>query len=147
MKVRKVLDLCEDQQMVGQAVDLLICEEGKLGRNVIVNNRYEGLIFKNQQTKILERGQEMKGYVSVVRPDGKLDIRLEPITFEKYDEASQFILDELTKVKVLPLSDRSSPEEIREQLGMSKKTFKQAIGKLYRWKKIIIKDDCIELNG
>jgi predicted RNA-binding protein (virulence factor B family) len=95
----------------------------------------------------LERGQEMKGFVSVVRPDGKLDIRLEPITFEKYDEASQFILDELTKVKVLPLSDRSSPEEIREQLGMSKKTFKQAIGKLYRWKKITIKDDCIELNG
>jgi predicted RNA-binding protein (virulence factor B family) len=55
MKVRKVLDLCEDQELVGQAVDLLICEEGKLGRNVIVNNRYEGLIFKNQQTKILER--------------------------------------------------------------------------------------------
>ena len=49
MKVRKVLDLCEDQELVGQAVDLLICEEGKLGRNVIVNNRYEGLIFKNQQ--------------------------------------------------------------------------------------------------
>lgn len=145
MKVRKVLDLCKDQTLVGQVVDLLICEEGKLGRNVIVNNRFEGLIFKNQQSKILERGQEMKGYVSVVRPDGKLDIRLEPITFEKYDEASQFILDELQKVKVLPLSDHSSPEEIRERLGMSKKTFKQAIGKLYRWKKIIIKEDSIEL--
>jgi predicted RNA-binding protein (virulence factor B family) len=45
----------------------------------------------------------------------------------------------------LPLSDHSSPEEIREHLGMSKKTFKQAIGKLYRWKKIIIKEDSIEL--
>ena len=64
---------------------------------------------------------------------------------EKYKIAFNMDLDELMKVKVLPLSDHSSPEEIREQLGMSKKTFKQAIGKLYRWKKIIIKDDSIEL--
>lgn len=145
MKVKKLIEPC-GEDLTEQEVDLLICESTELGRNVIVNNRYSGLIFNSDLVKPVERGQRMKGFVRQVRKDGKLDIALAPISFEKYDQATEKILELLASEKILHLSDKSSPEEIREILGMSKKTFKQAIGKLYRWRRITIGEESIELN-
>ncbi|MFN6015488.1 MAG: RNA-binding protein, partial [Flavobacteriales bacterium] len=73
----------------------------------------------------------MSGYVYIVRQDGKLDVRFEKPGFEKFDEAAERLLDLLKQKKVLRLSDKSSPDDIREQVGMSKKLFKQSVGKLY----------------
>lgn len=145
MKVKKVLEPCIED-LTGKEVDLLICEASELGRNVIVNNRFSGLIFNSDLSKSIERGERIKGYVRLVRKDGKLDISLEPVTFEKYDQATEKILALLTENPILNLSDKSSPEEIREKLGMSKKTFKQAIGKLFRWRRIELTDDFIQLK-
>jgi len=143
MKVKKSFEFC-DEELTGLEVDLLICEQTELGINVIVNNKYSGLIYTQDFNKPLERGERSKGYVTKVREDGKLDVRFEPTTFEKYDMASEDLLEKLRKEKVLFLTDRSNPEDIREQLGMSKKTFKQAVGKLYRHRKINLCSDRIE---
>jgi hypothetical protein len=144
MKVKKVLIPCTDLSMEGQEVDLLICDEGKLGRNVIVDKRYEGLIFKDQQNQPLQREQECKGYVAKVREDGKLDIRLEVPNDSRYDAAEQKILDTLAVQEgFLALTDKSDPDEVRAVLGLSKKTFKQAIGKLYKHRRIALEADGI----
>jgi predicted RNA-binding protein (virulence factor B family) len=144
MKIKKVLIPCTDLSMEGQEVDLLICDEGKLGRNVIVDKRYEGLIFKDQQNQPLQREQECKGYVAKVREDGKLDIRLEVPNDSRYDAAEQKILDTLAAQEgFLALTDKSDPNEVRAVLGLSKKTFKQAIGKLYKHRRIALEADGI----
>jgi predicted RNA-binding protein (virulence factor B family) len=145
MRVNKLLEPCIED-IANKEVDLLICEPTKLGRNVIVNNRYAGLIFQNELTKSISRGERLKGYVRTVRTDGKLDISLEPTSFEKYDQATEKIYALLKSNPRLEFSDKSDPEEIRKHLGMSKKTFKQAIGKLFRWKKISIFPNHIELK-
>jgi len=144
MKVKKVLTPCKDLSLEGQEVELLVCEEGKLGRNVIVNMRYEGLIFKDHQNQVLETEQVCKGYVAKVREDGKLDIRLEVPNDSRYDAAEQKILDTLSQHDgFLALTDKSDPDEVRSVLGLSKKTFKQAIGKLYKHRRISLESDGI----
>jgi predicted RNA-binding protein (virulence factor B family) len=144
MKVKKLLEPCQDD-LINLEVDLLVCEPTQLGRSVIVNNRYSGLIFNNDITKSIRRGDRTKGYVKTVREDGKLDVVLEPTSFIKYDQATNKILQILQQNPKLGLSDNSDPDEIRDVLGMSKKTFKQAIGKLFKAKKIIIHGNYIEL--
>jgi predicted RNA-binding protein (virulence factor B family) len=142
MKVKKVLSPCQDMSLEGQEVDLLIWDEGKLGRNVIVNNRYEGLIFRDHLNQLLESEQVCKGYVAKVREDGRLDIRLEVPNDSRYDAAEQKILDVLSANDgFLALTDKSDPEEVRAVLGLSKKTFKQAIGKLYKHRRIVLEAD------
>jgi predicted RNA-binding protein (virulence factor B family) len=144
MKVKKVLLPCRDKSLEGQEVELLICDEGKLGRNVIVNMRYEGLIFKDQQNVPLEQEQICKGFVAKVREDGKLDIRLEIPNDSRYDAAEQKILDTLEQNEgFLALTDKSDPDEVRAILGLSKKTFKQAIGKLYKHRRVALEPDGI----
>jgi predicted RNA-binding protein (virulence factor B family) len=145
MKVKKMLDPCIEE-LTDQEVELLICEPTDLGRNVIVNNRYSGLIFNTDITKNIQRGERLMGFVKNVRQDGKLDISLEPTSFLKYDQATEKILQILQKKPKLELSDKSDPDEVRDKLGMSKKTFKQAIGKLFKTKKILIYPNYIELN-
>ena len=144
MKVKKALTPCQDLSMEGQEVDLLICDEGKLGRNVSVNSRYEGLIFRDHLNQPVQSEQECKGYVAKVRDDGKLDIRLEVPNDSRYDAAEQKILDVLTgNDGFLALTDKSDPDEVRAVLGLSKKTFKQAIGKLYKHRRIALEAEGI----
>jgi predicted RNA-binding protein (virulence factor B family) len=144
-KVRKYLSLCTDQELVGSKVDILISERTPLGVKVIVNNLYQGMVFRNDISRPLRRGERTIGYVLNVREDGKLDIRLEQVTPAKYDEAVQTLLEKLKLVNVLYLSDKSDPDDIREQVGMSKKTFKQAVGKLYKGRVIQIDETSIRL--
>ena len=103
------------------------------------------MTIKNNISKLLPCGTFTKGFVRTVREDGKLDIQFEPLTFEKFDQASEYLLECLKAETILYLHDRSHPDEIREKLGMSKKLFKQAVGKLYRLKKITLGEDCIRL--
>jgi len=149
MKVKKVLAPCKDKALEGQQAEVLICDEGKLGRNVIVNMRFEGLIYKNQQNLLLEEGQQYTGYVVKVRDDGKIDIRLEVPNDSRYDDAEQKILSTLAENEgFLSLTDKSDPDEVRAILGMSKKTFKQAVGKLYKHRRISIENDGLrDLNN
>lgn len=147
MRVKKLLEPCLED-LTGQEVSIMICEENALGISVIVNNRYDGLIFRNNISKILPRGAFTNAYVRLVREDGKLDIQFEPLTFEKFDQASAFLLEQLqANGGFLPLNDHSGPDDIREELGMSKKLFKQAVGKLYKQQKITIEEKGIRLKN
>jgi predicted RNA-binding protein (virulence factor B family) len=144
-KINRYLEECSDKDLVGQEVELLVCDKTELGVKLIVDERYHGMVFQNDISKQIRRGQKIRGFVLNVRDDGKLDIRFDKIGFEKFDDAAQSILEIVQAKGSLYLSDKSSPEDIREQVGMSKKTFKQAIGKLYKARQIEILDTEIRL--
>ena len=146
MKINKWLVECTDQEALNIPLDILICDTTDLGVKVIVADKYHGMIFRNDLSKPVRRGQHATGYIYNIREDGKVDVRLEPTGFIRYTEAMDTILEKLTLTKVLPLSDSSDPDNIREVIGMSKKTFKQAIGQLYKAGKITILPHEIRIN-
>ena len=130
----------------GDKVNLILMGEGELGWNVIVNKKYIGLIYTSDVYKKLFPLSEEIGYIKSIREDGKIDVSLQPEGYENNDEFQQIILDKLNQnYGLLYLSDKSEPEEIKEELQMSKKNFKKAIGGLYRDKKIEILEDKIRL--
>lgn len=127
-------------------VELFIAEESDLGRKVIVNNKYSGLIFNDHLVRDLHIGETTSGYVDFIRQDGKIDISLVPVGYEKFDVFSEKVLDYLRDHKgVAQLTDKSSPDLIRTKLGMSKKSFKKAVGNLYKNRKIKLTNSSIEL--
>ncbi|CAI8809225.1 S1 RNA-binding domain-containing protein [Chryseobacterium sp. IT-36CA2] len=130
----------------GDKVDLLMMNESELGWNVIINKQYIGLIYVSDVFKKLYPLSEEKGYIKAIREDGKIDISLQPEGFENIDEFKKKILDKLEEnYGLLYVSDKSSPEEIKDELGMSKKNFKKAVGGLYKDKVIDILEDKIKL--
>lgn len=130
-------------------VDLIISHITEAGINVIVNERYKGLLYKNEVfDDAIKPGQRLVGYVKNIRPDKKLDIMLNKPGYESVGPNAEIILEELRLNRgFLGLNDDSHPEDIRTVLKMSKKTFKKAVGALYRQHLIEIKDDGIHLNG
>lgn len=129
----------------GQEIDALIFEETDLGFKTLIDGSYEGLIYKNEVFQPIKIGDKTKAFVKKRRDDGKIDLQLLPSGREKYEEGAEKILEALKVRKFLPLQDKSSPESIKELLGMSKKHFKQSIGQLYKAKKITIHEDGIRL--
>jgi len=130
----------------GDKVDLLMMNESELGWNVVINKKYIGLIYASDVFKKLYPLSEEKGYIKMIREDGKIDVSLQPDGFENIDEFKQKIINRLEEnYGLLYVSDKSSPEEIKEELQMSKKNFKKAIGGLYKDKIIDILDDKIKL--
>ncbi|WP_137905620.1 S1 RNA-binding domain-containing protein [Chryseobacterium sp. 2VB] len=130
----------------GDKVDLIMMNESELGWNVIINKKYIGLIYASDVFKKLYPFSEETGYIKAIREDGKIDVSLQPEGFENIDEFKQKILNKLEEnYGLLYVSDKSSPEEIKDELQMSKKNFKKAIGGLYKDKIIDISDDKIKL--
>ncbi len=130
----------------GDKVNLIIMGESELGWNVIINKKYIGLIYTSDVYKRLFPLSEEVGYIKTIREDGKIDVSLQPEGYDNIDEFQQVILEKLeSNYGLLYLSDKSEPEEIKQELQMSKKNFKKAIGGLYRDKKIEILEDKIRL--
>lgn len=120
-----------------QQVDLLVSRETNLGYEVVVDNRFKGLVYRDQVFRRLKPGDQLPGYVKKIREDNKLDISLEPIGYRKLEPAADKIYKALERAGgKLPFHDKSSPEEIQEHFQMSKKMFKKGIGILYRARKI-----------
>lgn len=132
---------------IGQQVDLIVSHITELGINVIINSTYKGLLYKDEVFENLSPGKKLKGFIKAIRPDKKIDVALTKQGFEAVEEHAQKILDELRASKgFLRLNDNSHPEEIKTVLKMSKKSFKKAIGSLYKQKLISIKEDGIYLE-
>ncbi|SIQ71724.1 hypothetical protein SAMN05880574_12218 [Chryseobacterium sp. RU37D] len=130
----------------GDKVDLIMMNESELGWNVVINKEYIGLIYASDVFKKLYPLSEEVGYIKEIREDGKIDVSLQPQGFENIDEFKKKIVDKLEEnYGLLYISDKSSPEEIKDELQMSKKNFKKAIGGLYKDKIIDILDDKIKL--
>jgi len=131
---------------VGEEVDLIVSHITDLGINVIINEKHKGLLYKNEVYDDLRTGDRIIGFIKTIRPDGKIDVSVRKLGFESIEPSSQVILDELKASRgFLRLNDDSHPEDIKTVLKMSKKTFKKAIGLLYKQKLIDIKDDGIHL--
>lgn len=129
-----------------EEVDLLVAGYSDLGCKVIINNTYEGLIFNNQLIKELPIGSKTKGFVKTIRPDGKVDVVLERQGRQKIEDHAQTILNYLEKNSgISKVTEKSSPDLIRETFEMSKKTFKQTLGDLYKQRKISLSPEEIRL--
>ncbi|MCD0479126.1 S1-like domain-containing RNA-binding protein [Chryseobacterium sp. LC2016-29] len=130
----------------GDKVELLMMNESELGWNVVINKKYIGLIYTSGVYKKLYPLSEEEGFIKDIREDGKIDVSLQPVGFENIDEFKQKILNKLEEnFGLLHLSDKSSPEEIKDELQMSKKNFKKALGGLYKDKIVDILEDKIKL--
>ena len=129
-----------------EEVDLVVYAFTDLGMKVAINDRYTGLVYKNQMYDFYEEGQKIKGYITGIREDGRIDVSLQPDKGRHVHSTFDKILEHLNKVGgKSKFGDKSPPEDIKREFQVSKKVFKQAIGGLYKQGKIMITKDGIEL--
>lgn len=129
-----------------QTVDLIIAKKTPIGFKAIINNEYWGLLYDNEIFSPVKVGHRCKGVIKTTRPDGRVDLRLKQDMPENRDNVAEKILLMLNNNHgFLSVSDRSSPDEIKALFGVSKRIFKQAIGRLYKEKKIILERDGIRV--
>ena len=130
----------------GQQVEMLIQQKTPLGFKVIVENSCAGMIYDNQIYESWHTGDRMTGTVVSVRPDGKLDLTAGQIGKSRFRHFAEVLEEELIAAGgMLPFGDKSDADSIAERFGVSKKTFKQAVGTLYRARKIQLTDTSIRL--
>ncbi|MCW9708173.1 CvfB family protein [Fodinibius salsisoli] len=147
MKIDRFLDNETITVEEEEKVDLWILDKTDLGYNVAINEKHRGLIYHNEFFSDVAHGDKTTGYIKQIRSDNKIDVTLRPIGYDKVEGAADRILHRLkeTDEGFLDLHDKSHPNKIRKRLEMSKKTFKKAIGGLYREDIIRIEDDGIYL--
>lgn len=132
----------------GAEVQLLIAQPSEMGYKAIINNRHEGLLYTNEIFEPLQPGDLKKGFIKQVRDDGKIDLSLQQQGYGRITDLKQLLLHELkNRNGFLPLGDKSSPEEIYQQLKISKKAFKKTIGGLFKEKLITLSDFEIRLSA
>lgn len=131
----------------GEEVELIVSHITEIGINVIINEKHKGLLYKDEvYDDSIRTGDRMRGFIKNIRPDNKIDVSLQKQGYESIEPNAEKILDELRASRgFLRLNDNSHPEDIKTVLKMSKKTFKKAIGALYKDKLIEIKEDGIYL--
>ncbi|NBW27471.1 MAG: GntR family transcriptional regulator [Flavobacteriaceae bacterium] len=131
----------------GEEVNLIVSHITEIGINVIINEKHKGLIYKDEvYDDSIRTGDRLRGYIKTIRTDNKIDVSLQIQGYQSIEPNAQLILGELKASRgFLRLTDNSHPEDIKTVLKMSKKTFKKAIGALYREKVIEIKEDGIYL--
>ena len=146
-KIKDFLFFEEIEVEEGEEVDIMCYRSTDLGMSVIVNNMFQGLVFKNDIHKKITIGDQLKGYVKKIRADGKIDLVLEPMGYRNViDSVSQQVLDAIKKNDgYLKLTDKSDPNEIRRELGLSKKAFKKALGNLYKQKLVVLEKEGTKL--
>ena len=137
-----------DRYHRGQEVEIIIQQKTPLGFRCIVDNRCGGHLYDNQIfDTVPHTGDVLTATVVNIRPDGRLDLSLQRIGKGRFRDFAGQLLEELHSAgDTLPFSDHSTPEEIQQRFGVSKKTFKRALGTLYKSGHISIEEDCIFLK-
>ncbi len=131
----------------GDEVEALIWQKTDLGYKAIVDNKFSGLIYESEVFHPVEIGERLKVYVKQVREDGKIDLMLQKPGMCGVEDFSQTLLQYITEHDgVISLNDKSPAEEIYEIFGVSKKTFKKAVGDLYKKHLIVLSGDSIRLS-
>ena len=146
-RIEKTLQNEEMSLSESEEVTLLVLQKTDLGYSAIINNKHKGLIFENEIFSDINVGDKLTGYVKKIREDNKIDLSLQPIGYISSNDAnSELIFSKLEENNgFLPVNDKSSPEDIYSQLGISKKAFKKSIGSLYKQRKIEIQENGIRL--
>lgn len=130
----------------GQEVDLMVYDETDLGYMVIINNEFSGMLYRNEVFEPLEIGDKKRGRIRKLREDGKIDVRLNPGGIEGIDTAKEIIVQRLKAAGgFLPYHDKSDAEKIKIVFQMSKKSFKKAVGGLYKDNKVTLLENGIKL--
>lgn len=131
---------------VGETVDLFIVNRTDLGYKAIIENMHWGLLFKDEVFQPLQQGQSLPGYIKNIRLDGKIDLTLQKPGAQRVDAASQKILDALhAQQGFLPYTDKTPPEIIYREFGLSKKVFKRSLGALYKKRLVKLEPHGIQL--
>ncbi|OGS21938.1 MAG: type I-B CRISPR-associated protein Cas8b1/Cst1 [Elusimicrobia bacterium RIFOXYA2_FULL_39_19] len=129
-----------------QEVDVEIYAFTDLGMKVAINDEYTGLVYVDKVYDEYQEGQKPKAYIKLVREDGKIDVSLQPQLVKHVCSTTEKIMKHLkANGGKSAFNDKSSPEDIKNEFQVSKQVFKQAIGKLYKQRKIKISDKGIEL--
>ena len=146
-KVDKFLQNEEITVSKGEEVDLLVLQKTDLGYAVIINHNHRGLVYENEIFKELNIGDQLKGYVKNIREDNKIDISLQAIGYNHSNDANSELIYSILSENdgFLAVTDKSTPEEIYTQFGISKKAFKKSIGTLYKQRIISLQSDGIKL--
>ena len=145
-RLNRHLNLTPPNYTEGQAVQLIIESETPLGYKAIINSAHTGLLYRTEIADPLFVGDSLGGFIRMVRPDGKIDLGLDPAGHRRIGPHSDQILAAMkTAGGHMPYHDGSSPDEIRTAFGMSKKAFKQAIGVLFRERRIVIEPEGIRI--
>lgn len=147
-KLNKYLDNTPPEYKPGEEVTIIITEETEIGYKAVINREHSGILYRNQIFRPVSVGEETKAYISKVRDDEKIDLILDKPGYQKVDPLSDEIVKQLRENNgFMAISDKSSPEMIKAMFGISKKTFKQAIGALYKKRMIRFESDGIRLLG
>ena len=136
----------EGELAVGDPVLMLIANRSELGYQVIIDHTYWGLLHHHEVPTPLRRGATLDGFIKRIRDDGRIDLCLHRHTADKISATAQLILQRLQQQGgFIAVTDNSAPEIIRQQFGISKKMYKQAVGSLYKAKRITLDADGIAL--
>lgn len=145
-RINKYLDNVMPEYTFNQEVNLLVADETDIGYKVIINNLHWGLVYYNEVFRRLEKGEEIKGYIKEVREDEKIDVSLVPLGYQKIEGLAGTILESLkSQGGFIAVHDKSAPEVIQSLFQCSKKSFKQAIGALYKQHLITLENGGISL--
>jgi len=146
-KVEKFLASERPPYMEGQEVDILIWQKTDLGFKAIVENKYAALLYDSEIFTPLHTGMRLKAFVKMVREDGKIDLILQQAGPRKVDDFAETLLNYIREHDgFAPFHDKSDAQDIYNTFGVSKKTFKKAVGELYKMRLIRLQDNGISIN-
>lgn len=145
-KVERYLSKDMPSYAPGDPVQVLVWQKTELGYKVIVDNCYGGLLYENEIFGTLQVGMQTEAFVKQVRPDGKIDLALQKPGYARVDDFSKVLLQHIrTNGGYLALTDKSPAEDIYALFGVSKKTFKKAVGDLYKRRLVVLEESGIRL--
>ena len=145
-KVEKFLSKEHPEYQPGEEVEVMAWQKTDLGYKVIVDNKFGGLVYQKEIFKTLEPGMKMSAFVRQVREDGKIDLTLQKDGAQKVGDFAEVLLQYIKdQGGHTPLNDKSAAEEIYETFGVSKKTFKKAVGDLYKKRLVVLVPEGINL--
>jgi len=146
-KIEKFLDNIIPEYEPGEEVNLIVADQTDLGYKVIINHTHSGILYNDEVFTELNKGENLKGYIKKVRDDDKIDLTLHRYGYRKVEDTLSKIINYIElNGGTTNITDKSAPEIIYDTFGVSKKTFKQAIGALYKQKQIIITENGISLS-
>lgn len=146
-KVDKFLSKDCPPYEAGEQVNILIWQKTELGFKAIVENKYAALLYDSEIFQPLHTGMQLKAFVKQVREDGKIDLILQKAGPRKVDDFAETLLKYIREHNgFTSFNDKSDAEEIYQTFGVSKKTFKKAVGELYKMRLIILQPDGISSN-
>ncbi len=130
----------------GEKVEVMVWQQTDLGFKVIVDNQYSGMLYRNEVFCTLEPGMRVLAYIKQIRQDGKIDLELQQGGGRKVDDFSEVLLHHIKENQgFTPINDKTDAEVIYETFGVSKKTFKKAVGDLYKKRLVVLEEGGIRL--